>query len=150
MKTIHIGRLQRAAANREPGYVEAHMKVGKQVQFFGQPFVQINDADYAAIGKQFNPSWGKTQQTPGPTPGASPPKIAPPVGMTPRARNLPFPGASIPKPGLGLGDVIHKVAGPIGRAINWPCMKGDNTTDLKPGSPCDKLRQAANKIQLPQ
>jgi hypothetical protein len=46
----------------------------------------------------------------------------------------------------GLGDRIHRIAGPIGRAINWPCLKGDGTTDLKPGSPCDKLRQKLNKL----
>ena len=48
----------------------------------------------------------------------------------------------------GLGDAIHAVAGPIGRAIHWPCLKGDGTTDLKPNSPCDKLRNIANKITL--
>lgn len=46
----------------------------------------------------------------------------------------------------GLGDRVHAVAGPIGRAIHWPCMKGDGTTDLKPGSPCDKARNLLNKI----
>jgi hypothetical protein len=44
----------------------------------------------------------------------------------------------------GLGDRIHRVAGPIGRAIHWPCMKGDGTTDLRPGSPCDKIRTMLN------
>jgi hypothetical protein len=49
-----------------------------------------------------------------------------------------------PKPGLG--DRIHAIAGPIGRKIGWPCMKGDGTTELKPGSPCAKARKALNKI----
>ena len=48
----------------------------------------------------------------------------------------------------GLGDAIHKLAGPIGRAVHWPCLKGDGTTDLKPGSPCAKLRAAANHVKL--
>jgi hypothetical protein len=47
---------------------------------------------------------------------------------------------------LGWGDKLHRVLGPIGRAIHWPCMKGDGTTDLKPGSPCDKGRTFLNDI----
>lgn len=49
----------------------------------------------------------------------------------------------------GLGDAIHKVAGPIGRAVRWPCLKGDGTTELKPGSPCDRARNALNRITAP-
>src|SRR5258708_960907 len=49
---------------------------------------------------------------------------------------------------VGLGDRLHKAFGPIGRAIHWPCMKGDGTTDLKPSSPCDKGRTLLNKIKL--
>jgi hypothetical protein len=48
----------------------------------------------------------------------------------------------------GLGNAVHRVAGPIGRALHWPCMKGDGTTDLRPGSPCDKARTTLNKITL--
>jgi hypothetical protein len=47
---------------------------------------------------------------------------------------------------MGFGDRAHQVLGPIGRAIHWPCLKGDGTTDLKPGSPCDKLRQKLNAL----
>jgi hypothetical protein len=46
----------------------------------------------------------------------------------------------------GLGDKLHKVAAPIGRAIGWPCIKKDGTTDLIPGSPCAKARDALNKL----
>ncbi len=49
--------------------------------------------------------------------------------------------------GQGLGDLVHKIAGPIGRTVRWPCMKGDGTTDLKPGSPCDRARRALNRIK---
>lgn len=49
----------------------------------------------------------------------------------------------------GLGDAIHKVAGPIGRAIGWPCMKGDGTTDLKPESPCARAREFLNNLTSP-
>ncbi len=44
----------------------------------------------------------------------------------------------------GLGDRVHQLAGPIGRAIHWPCLKGDGSTDLIPGSPCDKLKRMLN------
>lgn len=47
---------------------------------------------------------------------------------------------------LGLGDRLHKIAGPVGKAIHWPCLKGDGTMDLKPGSPCDKARKLLNKL----
>jgi hypothetical protein len=47
---------------------------------------------------------------------------------------------------LGLGDHAHQVLGPIGRAIGWPCMKGVGSTDLKPGSPCDKARTFLNDL----
>jgi hypothetical protein len=47
---------------------------------------------------------------------------------------------------LGLGDAIHAIAGPIGRAVRWPCLKGDGTTDLKPDSPCDRARNGLNSL----
>ena len=47
---------------------------------------------------------------------------------------------------LGLGDAIHAVAGPIGRALHWPCLEGDGTTNLIPGSPCDKARVTLNSL----
>jgi len=59
-----------------------------------------------------------------------------------RLQYNPHPAA----PGAGLGDIIHKVAGPIARAIKWPCLKGDGTTDLKPGSLCDKRRRRLNEL----
>jgi hypothetical protein len=47
---------------------------------------------------------------------------------------------------LGLGDAIHALAGPIGRAVHWPCLKGDGTIDLKPDSPCERARSRLNSI----
>ena len=47
----------------------------------------------------------------------------------------------------GIGDKAHEVLGPIGKVIHWPCMKGDGTTDLKPGSPCDKGRILLNAAE---
>jgi hypothetical protein len=46
----------------------------------------------------------------------------------------------------GWGDRLHKVLGPIGRAIHWPCLKGDGTTDLKPSSLCGYFRITLNKL----
>jgi len=64
-----------------------------------------------------------------------------PPGETPAGTG----GTPVP-PGIGLGDAVHKVLGPIGKAINWPCLKGNGTTDLKAGSPCDKVKNLLNKI----
>jgi hypothetical protein len=118
---VHVGHLQKAAVARKPSYLDAHMKVGKIVQIRGTPFVQLSDADYTAIGKEF-----ALMKKPAVVVPQSAPKPAIPAG--------------------GLGDAIHKVAGPIGRAIKWPCMKGDGTTDLKPDSPCDRARKLLNKL----
>ena len=57
--------------------------------------------------------------------------------------------ANRPKPGetpIGLGDKVHRVLGPVGALIRWPCMKGDGTIDLKPGSPCDNGRTFLNEL----
>jgi hypothetical protein len=48
----------------------------------------------------------------------------------------------------GLGDALHEKFGPIGKAIHWPCLKGDGTTDLKPRSLCNYMRQTFNLIKL--
>ena len=52
----------------------------------------------------------------------------------------------------GLGDLVHKVAGPIGKAIHWPCNErdadGNPTTELRPGSPCAHARALLNKIPI--
>jgi len=81
-------------------------------------WVIFDDATYEALRREFNP-------------------LAP--------SRVTVPGAAL-RPGLG--DAIHKVAGPIGRAINWPCLKGDGTTDLRPGSPCDRARKMLNQVKL--
>jgi hypothetical protein len=48
-----------------------------------------------------------------------------------------------------LGDCIHKIAGPIGLLLHWPCLKGGGTTDLRPGSPCARIQARLNTIKLP-
>jgi hypothetical protein len=49
---------------------------------------------------------------------------------------------------IGLGDALHKIAGPIGKAIHWPCMRGDGSTELKSDSPCAKARALANRVKI--
>ena len=46
-------------------------------------------------------------------------------------------------PVRGLGDVIHKVALPIAKAIKADCVDKD-TGHLKPESPCQKKREKLN------
>jgi hypothetical protein len=51
----------------------------------------------------------------------------------------------IPPELTGLGDVVERVAHPIAKALNLPCL--DKTTDtLKPESPCAKRRDAMNRL----
>jgi hypothetical protein len=50
---------------------------------------------------------------------------------------------------MGWGDALHRIAGPIGRALSWPCLKGDGTTDLKPGSPCANAKDKLDQIKFP-
>ncbi len=121
MKTVHITTLHTAAKTRPPGYLETCLKAGKTSQ--DGRFVLFDDETYAAIRRQFNPAARRTITT-----GHSP--LAPDHSKR------------------GLGDVIHRAAGPIGRAIHWPCLKGDGTTDLRPGSPCDRARRVLNKVKI--
>jgi hypothetical protein len=53
-----------------------------------------------------------------------------------------------PRRKIGLGDAIHKIAGPIAKAIRWPCLKSDGTTDLKPDSLCARTRARLNKVKV--
>jgi hypothetical protein len=123
MKEIRpLWRLRQRARERKPGYLEACLAFGKL------------DPKTGLVA--FTPeAWMKIRQQ---------------YAMPRKPCNLAtLPKKIRPKKTLGVGDAIHKVAGPIGRAINWPCVKDDGTTDLKPGSPCDQMRQAANRIKLP-
>jgi hypothetical protein len=117
VKFLHVERLQKAAAARKPGYLEACVKKGQIVQIRGSPFVQMADEDYRAIAEEF--------------------------AVAGRGSSRAVQGFR--KPSMQLGDKLHAVAGPIGRAIKWPCMKGDGTTSLKPGSPCARLRDKLNR-----
>lgn len=128
---IHIGRA--SAQLRKPGYMDALQKVGTPVTRFGMPFLQLTDADYAGIRKEF--------------------AIAPLSILKPDKFKLsPRNGKPLVKTPLvkttGLGDLISSVATPIARALNLDCID-KATGQLKPDSGCAKRRELANKIQLP-
>ena len=57
-----------------------------------------------------------------------------------------------PDCGRGLGDLVHRVAGPIGKALHYPCNErdadGKPTAELRPGSPCDRARSALNRVRI--
>lgn len=46
----------------------------------------------------------------------------------------------------GLGDIVEKIAKPIAKALNLPCL--DEEKKLRPESPCAKRRNFLNKISL--
>jgi hypothetical protein len=115
-----LASLKAKAAKRKPGYLEACLSLGQLDQKTG--LVQFTPEAWVKIRQQF-----KLERPQ--------PRIKPP-----RTSKMP----TLKK--FGLGDAIHKVAGPIGRVINWPCMKSDGSTDLKPGSPCARVRDTLNRI----
>ena len=51
---------------------------------------------------------------------------------------------STKEPIRGLGDVIAKVATPIARVLNLPCVDKE-TKQLRQGSPCAKRKEALNQ-----
>jgi hypothetical protein len=51
---------------------------------------------------------------------------------------------NLPKPKMGLGDMIEKAAKPIAKALGMDCL--DDQDKLKPESPCAKRRDKANEI----
>ena len=144
MTRARVSTVHRVAKERGPGYLEARLKAGR-ISRDGQ-WIIFSDQAHAQLRQQFNPN--------------PPPK--PVIIGRERKRNfrllramtqsvgrfvsIPFVNQTAHK--IGLGDLIHKIAGPIGRRIHWPCMKGDGTIDLKPNSPCAKARNLANKVRI--
>lgn len=51
----------------------------------------------------------------------------------------------VEEPITGLGDVMEKTFHPIAKAIHWPCLDKE-TGNLKPTSPCAKMRDGLNKL----
>jgi hypothetical protein len=120
---LPISKIHAAAPGRKPGYLQECLRIGK-VSGSGQAqLVEFTPAQYADLRRRF----AMAQQV--------------------RQHSGLLAG---PKPGEGWGDAVHRIAGPIGRAIGWPCMKGDGTTDLKPGSPCDQARGFLNNLSTPK
>jgi hypothetical protein len=90
-----------AVPRRKPGLREAYMKVGKVVQIRGQPFIQLSDADYQGIRKEFSPVKRLVSQAP-----------APPAPRT-RAPSSQKPGQKLP----GLLIAAKNAAGAVARVI---------------------------------
>jgi hypothetical protein len=140
MKRALISHLHAAAKERGPGYLEACLKAGR-ISRDGQ-WVIFTDQAHAQIRKKLNPNPPKPKSI---SFGRAILRGAV-IKSIRHFASIPFVNQTANK--IGLGDLIHKLAGPVGRAIHWPCMKGDGTTDLKPGSPCAKARNLANKVKV--
>ena len=104
------------------GFAEECRRLGKPVAATSGGAVILTDAQWADVHARFAIKAEGGRQNAEPRP----------VSLQPSA--------------FKLGDAMHRLAGPIGRALGWPCLKGDGSTDLKPGSPCDKLRSALNNL----
>lgn len=52
------------------------------------------------------------------------------------------------RPSVGLGDLVERVAKPIGRALRLNCY--DEAGNLRPESGCGKRKAALNRIRLPE
>jgi hypothetical protein len=48
--------------------------------------------------------------------------------------------------GIGLGDIVEKLAKPIAKALRMPCL--DKNGNLKPESGCGKRKKLLNRIRL--
>ena len=121
----------------KPGFAEECRRLGKPVAASSGGAVILTEAQWADVQARFALDGGRASLTAS-RGGEGAVHPAAPQERRPTGNDG---GAS-----RGLGDAIHQVAGPIGRALGWPCLKGDGSTDLKPGSPCDKLRSALNNL----
>jgi hypothetical protein len=125
--------LREKARHRKPGYLEACLALGEADENTGT--LRISPENWVKIRGQF--SYSPEEKA-----ARMAERIARRTGSPITIRG---PAARQKR---GLGDIIHGVAGPVGKALHWPCLEGDGTTDLKPGSPCDKARQALNHIKI--
>jgi hypothetical protein len=48
--------------------------------------------------------------------------------------------------GIGLGDIVERIAKPIAKALHMKCL--DENNKLRPESPCAKRRDKLNKIRI--
>jgi hypothetical protein len=115
---LPMTKIHAAAPARRGGYLEECLRIGKVTGAGNAALIEFTPEQFNQIKARFRVQSAKR-------------------------RTLHSPLST-----LHLGDRVHQIAGPIGRAIHWPCMKGNGTTDLKPGSPCDKTKNFLNKITL--
>lgn len=59
-------------------------------------------------------------------------------------RNVVIKHEGVEQPLRGLGDVVERLAKPIAKALNMPCL--DENKNLRPESPCAKRRDALNRM----
>jgi hypothetical protein len=121
MKRARISTLHLVAKQRAPGFLEACMKVGKLSA--DKEWLEWDDKTHAALRREFNHIQSSQSFVPQITGGPQ-------------------------KKGIGLGDVVSKVATPIARALGMDCID-KKTNELKPDSGCAKRRDALNGIHLP-
>jgi hypothetical protein len=116
--TRSLTNLKSMAARLKPGFLARCLAAGALDH--GAGAVHFADATWQGILREFDL-----------------PSVKPVPPAEPKSRPL-----------IGLGDLVHKVAAPIGRIVNWPCLKKDGTTDLIPGSPCANARDLLNKVKI--
>jgi hypothetical protein len=143
VRRARITTLHAVAKTRREGFLEACYKSGRVTS--DGLWIIWDDDTHAQLRRQFNPN------PPSPISGRARRRRTLTSGLSfrPAIRrfiSIPFVDESLTR--VGLGDLIHKFAGPVGRAIHWPCMKGNGSTDLKPGSPCAKARELANRVKF--
>ncbi len=115
---VHIGRLEMAVPRRKPGLREAYMKVGKLVTIRNQPFIQLSDADYQAIRKQFalgNPSLPVARDS---VEAPKPKHIPPLINKPGNAPKLPGLAAAAKNAAAAAGRVITAAA--TGQPVQVP------------------------------
>lgn len=119
-RRLHLRVVRLEAPRRKAGLLDA-------ITANSTPYQQSKDVIEMDVYKFFQ----LLEQYPLPDPPAAP---APAATTAPAAA----------KP-AGLGDVVASLAHPIAKALNLDCLD-PKTDSLKPGSPCDKRRQALNNL----
>ena len=114
---LPLKKIHAAAPARQPGYLEECLRLGKVTGEGAAALIEFTPEQFADVRRRFA------------------------LKAEGRSQNAEF---SLQTSTFRLGDAVHRLAGPIGRALHWPCLKGDGTTDLKAGSPCDKMRKMLN------
>ena len=129
----YLTKLQATALNRKPGYLDEALKLGKS----SGAWIEFNPEQFHYLREKY--------YLPPP-----PKKILPLLSPLPPVNSAPDngPASVASRKKFKLGDAVHAIAGPVGRALGVPCIKRDGSTDLIPGTPCYQFRQVLNKITL--